>query len=198
MYTQVIHRKHRGKKYIFLAGTFLLPALLILYIYQYYAPLFSSRVDYTPLINDAASRHGIDPCLLKAVVWQESRFQPNIRGRHNEIGLMQIRPEYGAASDWAAEKKIDLPCEGVLYQPELNIEIGAWYLGRALKRWSAYKYQYELALSEYNAGLKGMRPWVPDNSQGEVMSRITIPSTKAYIENIMAKYQEYAARRQAE
>lgn len=198
MYNKVIHRKHRLKKYIFFIAVIFFVGLSSWYLYQSYYPLFSTRVDYSPLIKDAAQRYEIDPCLLKAVIWQESRFRPNIKGKHNEIGLMQIRPEYGAASDWAAEKNIELPCEGVLYQPELNIEIGAWYLGRALKRWSAYKYQYELALSEYNAGLKGMKPWVPDTLEGEVVERITIPSTKAYIKSIMAKYQEYASRRQAE
>jgi len=198
MYTKIIHRKYRNKKYLI----FLLISLVFLstcwYIYRYYEPLFFAKTNYSFLIEDVAQRHCIDPSLLKAVIWQESRFQPNIRGKSNEIGLMQIRPEYGAVTDWAKEHKVQIPCEGVLFRPDLNIEIGSWYLSRALKRWSGYKFQYELALSEYNAGLKGMQSWVPKDRDGDVVKHITIPSTKAYIQSIMKRYKYYAERRIAE
>lgn len=198
MYTKVIHRKHRGKKIFFF---FLLSAVLFTvcwYIYRFYEPLFFAKPDYSDLIEETAKRHGIDPLLLKALIWQESRFQVNIRGKNREIGLMQIRPEYGAVTDWEKEHKIKIPCEGLLFRPDLNLEIGSWYLSRALRRWGGYKFQYELALSEYNAGLKGMKLWIPKEFDGEVMSYITIPSTKAYIRSVMDRYQYYADRREAE
>src|SRR5258708_18248531 len=47
----------------------------------------------------AARRYGVDPALVKAVVWRESRFHPQARGRVGELGLMQIREE--AAQEWA-------------------------------------------------------------------------------------------------
>jgi peptidoglycan lytic transglycosylase len=196
MYNKIIHRKHRNKKiiiFILLSSVFFTTCW---YMYRYYEPLFFAKTDYSNLIEDAAQRHCIDPFLLKAVIWQESRFQANIRGKNNEIGLMQIRPEYGAVTDWLNEHEAKIACEGVLFKPDLNIEIGSWYLGRALKRWTGYKYQYELALSEYNAGLKGMQPWVPRNYDGEVIEHITIPSTKAYIQAIMKRYEYYAERRE--
>lgn len=198
MYTNIIHRKHRSKKYFFLSLLFTVFFTVCWYLYRYYEPLFFAKADYSNLIEDAAQRHCIDPLLLKAIIWQESRFQANIRGKNKEIGLMQIRPEYGAVTDWEKKHKIKIPCEGLLFRPDLNIEIGSWYLGRALKRWSGYKYQYELALSEYNAGFKGMQPWVPKDYEGEVTEYITIPSTKAYIRSIMDRYQYYADRREAE
>jgi len=42
-------------------------------------------------IRDAAHRYGVEPGTDKAVVWRESRFNPNARGRAQEIGLMQIQ-----------------------------------------------------------------------------------------------------------
>jgi len=198
MYIKVIQRKNRGKIFVFLTLGIVLASLVCWYVYYYHEPLLRTKVDYDILINEASKRYSIDPSLLKAVIWQESRFQANITGSHNEIGLMQIRPEYGATSDWLKKNNMKLSCRGILYMPELNIEIGAWYLGRALKRWAGYKYQYELALSEYNAGFKGMQPWVPKKQDGEVIQRITIPSTKAYIIAIMTKYREYAAKKQTE
>ena len=197
MYTRIIHRKHRGRKYAVLLLIGIIFFITFRYVYKNYEPLFFNKTDHQSLIKDIAGRHCIDPCLLKAVIWQESRFKVNIRGKNGEIGLMQIRPEHGAVTDWAEKHKISRPCEGILFRPNINIEIGAWYLGRALRRWSSYKYQYELALSEYNAGLRGMQSWKPQEYDGEVTANITIPSTKAYIHAIMDKYQEYAEQRKA-
>ncbi|MBN1864965.1 MAG: lytic transglycosylase domain-containing protein [Victivallales bacterium] len=200
MYTEIIRRRNKWKKNFVLCLLVTFAALLAWVAFRHYKPfaVFLGRPDYGIIIEDAAKRHGVDPPLLKALIWQESRFKPNATGRHGEIGLMQIRPEFGAVTDWEHENKVKVRCKGLLYQPELNIEIGAWYLGRALRRWSEYKFQHELALSEYNAGLHGMQPWVPGSHDGDVMEKITIPSTRAYISNIMLKYQEYAECRQAE
>ena len=52
----------------------------------------------------AAQRYGLEPALVKAVVWQESRFNPNARGKVGEIGLMQIQEE--AAREWAEAERV--------------------------------------------------------------------------------------------
>jgi len=191
MYTKMIHRKHRGTKFSFFAVAFVLILIILFYVFRFYNIFFFTKSSFQRLINDAAIRHDMSPALLKAVIWQESRFKANIVGRHKEIGLMQIRPDYGAVTDWEDAKGEKIKCRGILFNPELNIEIGSWYLGRALKRWASYKHQKELALSEYNAGLKGMKPWIPDKKYGEVIKKITIPSTKEYVAGIMRKYKEY-------
>src|SRR5512144_2060024 len=54
---------------------------------------------YDTQISRVAQRYGIDPALVKAVVWRESKFNPKVRGRVGEIGLMQIRPL--TAQEWA-------------------------------------------------------------------------------------------------
>src|SRR5690606_11162622 len=56
-------------------------------------------------IKAAARRYGVDPELVRAVVWQESRFNSQARGRAGELGLMQIRDL--AAEDWAVVENID-------------------------------------------------------------------------------------------
>ena len=65
----------------------------------------------------------VDPALLKAVIWRESKYNASEIGGKGEIGLMQIMVDR-AASDWARVKKYPLPSAGALYDPELNIEIG--------------------------------------------------------------------------
>jgi soluble lytic murein transglycosylase len=79
----------------------------------------------------------------------------------------------------------------LLFSPSLNIEIGTWYLSRAMKTWRRYKHGTELALCQYNAGRSRAENWKPDSLDGEVLDRIKIKSTRAYVEVIMRKYRKY-------
>jgi soluble lytic murein transglycosylase len=142
------------------------------------------------VIVDAAKRNNVDPRLVKAVIWRESRFRPDASGLAGEVGLMQIRPE-GAVADWARLNNVEPPCRGALYNPALNIEIGSWYLGRAAKKWSPSKESFELALCEYNAGAARANNWKPLSPDESVRDRINISSTLAYVNSVMAKYNEY-------
>ncbi len=49
------------------------------------------------LIVEVAREYGVDPCLVKAVMRRESRFDPWVYGRHGEIGLMQVTEGAGVA-----------------------------------------------------------------------------------------------------
>ena len=51
-------------------------------------------VKYDAMIVDAGIRNGVDPNLLKAVIWRESRFDRTAIGSKGEVGLMQIMPKY--------------------------------------------------------------------------------------------------------
>src|SRR5205807_9048265 len=50
-------------------------------------------------IRAAARRYRVEPALVKAIVWRESRFNPAARGRVGELGLMQLHED--AAREWA-------------------------------------------------------------------------------------------------
>ena len=150
----------------------------------------SSR--YDRIIRNAGLRNHIDPALIKAVVWRESRFDRRALGLKGEIGLMQIMPGSGyAAADWARAHRCRVPTKGALYDPELNIDIGSWYLGRALYRYRNYKDAMTLALCEYNAGPRRAAEWKPANPDQPVADRITIPSTKQYVKEILKRYDYY-------
>lgn len=156
--------------------------------------VFARYSAYDKAIEEAARRNFVDPCLVKAVIWRESRFRQDSQGLAGEVGLMQIKPD-GAAADWARFNNVELPCNGVLFNPELNIEIGSWYLGKALKKWSASKECAELALCEYNAGARRADAWRPLGPDESVKDRINIGSTLAYVNSVMAKYGEYSKDR---
>jgi len=193
---RVTYRINPLKRLAYLSITAVLCAVALIWGVRhkrFLRQLLAPENDYDALIAAAARRHDVDPDLLKALVWRESGFDANAVGSHGEVGLTQLRVENGAVAEWASRHGEPVPPRGVLFRPEINLDIGAWYLSRALRHWEGYKNQYELALSEYNAGRKGMSSWVPDSPDGEVVSKITISSTKEYVQSIMERYRYYAS-----
>jgi soluble lytic murein transglycosylase len=147
---------------------------------------------YDPLIAQVARESGVDPFLIRALVWRESRFNPSIYGLAQEHGLMQVTPAAGEA--WAKANKIaDFKPED-LFDPLTNLRAGTWYLDRSLHRWSQTDDPVPFALAEYNAGRSNALKWVdPNDPQDHLafLQRITFPTTRKYVEVIMEKRDEY-------
>jgi soluble lytic murein transglycosylase len=149
---------------------------------------------YDPLIANIARNEGVDPFLVRALIWRESRFDPLTHGDADEHGLMQVRPDVGQM--WAKANKIEDYKDDDLYDPETNIRVGTWYLNRALKRWSQTDDPVPFALAEYNAGRTNALKWVDPLAPLDhtaFLDRITFPGTRLYVEKIMAKRDEYRA-----
>jgi len=149
---------------------------------------------YDDAIASAAARHGVDPLLVKAVIWQESRFHPDKLGSHGERGLMQVTEP--AAADWVAAVGVETFVPADLLDPQTNIEVGTWYLGRALKHWSGQDDPLPFALGEYNAGRSRVKRWAGGArlSSDELDAAMDIPSTRAYIAAVRARHDYYRRR----
>jgi soluble lytic murein transglycosylase len=178
---------------------YFLPLLAFLFIivagwvaYIYWLNHLPRESVYDPQIASVARAAGVDPFLIRALVWRESRFDPLTHGAADERGLMQVTPEVGQM--WAKANKIEDYKDDDLYDPETNIRAGTWYLIRGLKRWSQTDDPVTFALAEYNAGrtnaLKWVDPLAPLNHTA-FLDRITFPSTRLYVEKIIAKRDEY-------
>lgn len=115
--------------------------------------LFQRLVDhpnirkYEPMIRAAASRHGLDPELVKAVIAVESGFEPAAVSDKGAVGLMQVLPATGERYGVRADRRRTVDAK--LADPMLNLEIGTRYLAD-LRRMFAHR--PELALAAYNAG----------------------------------------------
>ena len=147
---------------------------------------------YAKEIKAAAKKHNLDPLLVRSVVFQESRFDPFAIGDDGEYGLMQVLPS-GSVTDWARINRRPKPSNDELTDPELNLEIGCWYLGKAVKKWKNYRCGIELALAEYNAGAKNSARWKPANPNAPVVERIDFPVTRNYVQQIMKYYRKYSS-----
>lgn len=154
--------------------------------------------DYDALIAATARKHDLDPLLLKALIWRESSFQADKMGSRGERGLMQVGE--GAARDWATAEKIETFVPTDLFDAKTNLEVGAWYLKKALVRWKEKTDPKPFALAEYNAGRTRVDRWIVATDLGEkataedLLAAIDFPSTRRYVEDILRRHRYYLAR----
>ena len=147
---------------------------------------------YDPLIVAVAREEGIDPFLIRALIWRESRFNPSIYGLAQEHGLMQVTP--GAGEVWAKANHIAGFQPQDLFDPLTNIRAGTWYLSHAINHWRQTDDPVTFGLAEYNAGRSNALKWVdPADPQNSIafLNRITFPTTRKYVEVIEEKRAEY-------
>lgn len=149
---------------------------------------YHRRHEFDGLIREAASQYGVDARLISAVIWKESRFQPNVVGEAGEIGLMQVTE--AAGWEWARATGFYLFSPVDLFDPANNIQAGTWYLARALQRWSHHPDPLPFALAEYNAGRANVLRWTKKSGPhaGAFLEAITFPTTRRYIEDVARRY----------
>ncbi len=143
---------------------------------------------FDDLIVQISREHQVDSRLVAAVIWRESRFNPDRVGTHNEVGLMQVMES--SAREWAHARGIRNFSRHDLFDPTTNIQAGVWYLTRAIGRWSDYDDPLPFALAEYNAGRSNAQRWA-ENCEGnsrKFWNNITYPTTKRYVKDILKRY----------
>lgn len=117
-------------------------------------------------IQAAATEHGVDPFLIKAIIKAESNFDPTAVSPKGAQGLMQLMP--ATAKDLQVSNPFD---------PQENITGGTKYLRSLL---DSFGWDVELSLAAYNAG------------PGRVKGRIpNIVETKAYVSKVLEDYQSF-------
>jgi soluble lytic murein transglycosylase len=169
-------------------------------IYTFYEWMSPARFhQHDRLIRTVATEHHLDPMLVKAVVWRESRFDPKKYGSRGERGLMQVSER--AASEWARENNVANFQVDQLFDPKTNLEAGTWYLHRAFERWTAQSDPTPFALAEYNAGASRVERWsggssVTDIPVKQFMQNIDFPATRKYVDSIVERYRFYQRRGQ--
>ena len=130
-------------------------------------------LEYEHIVRGHVKNHDLDPALIAAVIYVESRFDPNARSAAGAVGLMQLLPD--------TARGIALRTGGTrfvvadLRDPEINVRYGSWYLDNLLDRYSDMK----LALAAYHAGPGNVDRWRRDGSG------IVFQETRAYVAEVV-------------
>jgi len=143
-------------------------------------------LEYAHIVRGHANNHDLDPALLAAVVYAESRFDPNARSEAGAVGLMQLLPE--TAKGIALRTGGDRFVVADLRDPEINVRYGSWYLDHLLDRYS----DTELALAAYHAGQGNVDRWRREGLG------IAFPETRSYVDEVMRVRRSYAKAYPAE
>jgi soluble lytic murein transglycosylase len=181
------------RRIAFAAGIF----LLVLAIAASWMRHRASRYDF--IISQAAARNGVNFYLAKALIYEESWFRPDIRGPAGEMGLMQITK--AAAVDFATSKGFPEFYDGQLIEPELNVEIGCWYLKRSLERYKDSPQPVLFALLRYNAGESRSDAWLRTalaspppsgvSQESYYLSLVDFPKTRSYARRILQRFRNH-------
>ena len=143
---------------------------------------------YQDVICDAAATYKVDPRWIQAIIWQESKYDPNSRSGAAARGLMQFIPDTANA----VGSSIGMPNLTLenLFDPSISIRLGAAY-------WSALMQKFEspeLALAAYNGGPDNVERWRDKSSDPELfVADIGFVETKRYVMAVFAARAAYVS-----
>lgn len=155
---------------------------------------------FDALIARQAAIYRVDPDLVWSIIYEETYFSPWKTGKDGEIGLMQVTPTVGR--EWATEtgmreleRQMAADPQSLLRDPERNIQVGCWYLEKIYEQFQDKPDAETRMIAAYNAGPSRAVEWsrVEEGkvqSGDEFVTRIDIPSTKAYVLSIMGRYKK--------
>jgi soluble lytic murein transglycosylase-like protein/tetratricopeptide (TPR) repeat protein len=144
---------------------------------------------FAPHVWQAAWENDVDPLLVLSVMRAESLFRHDAVSRVGALGLVQVMPATGARvaalmgeQNFRVEK---------LLEPETNIRVGTFYLGKLLDRFAG---QFPLAVGAYNGGPHNIGRWLRAK-QGipleEFIEEIAFDETRNYIKKVIRYYGIY-------
>jgi soluble lytic murein transglycosylase len=138
-------------------------------------------LEYEHIVRGHAEQYDLDAALLAAVIYRESEFNADARSSSGAIGLMQLLPDTAegiAQLTGGTQFELD-----DLYDPEINVRYGSFYLRRLLRKYDDER----LALAAYNAGQANVDGWI-----AEGRDEIPFPETREFVENVLETRELYA------
>lgn len=128
-----------------------------------------------PHVQAAAREHRLDPALINALIWVESKFDARARSPGGNQGLMQLHPAT------ARELARSLGERSRPYDPGFNVRAGTLYLARMIRRFGGP----ELGLAAYHGGPGSVIKWQKKGRRG-------VPeASRKYVDKVMAARQRF-------
>ena len=126
---------------------------------------------YDAIVRGHARNYRLDPALLAAVIYQESKFHAHARSSSGAIGLMQLLPATAKGIVHTGGSRFRV---SDLDNPEINVRYGAWYLRHLLDKYGDER----TALAAYNAGQENVDHWRASGAG------IRFPETRHYVDHV--------------
>ncbi len=148
------------------------------------------KLEYRDLIEYYAAQQGIKPALVAAVIYNESRYNPQAVSNMDARGLMQIRKDTG---DWIAMRLGETKTYewDNLFDPDTNIRYGTWFLGYLAR---TYDGDIVIVAAGYHAGQGRVAEWLQDprySRDGTKLDVIPYADTEQYVRRVVAAYEIY-------
>ena len=137
--------------------------------------------------QQAADKH-LDPALVAAVIYAETKFQPRDSAA-GAVGLMQVMPQTALFLAHRSGAKTFTTAD--LENPQVNIAYGSYYLRYLLDE---YHGNVTLALAAYNGGESNVDHWVAEaraDGQSLTVDDVPFPETRAYVARVLHAEGQY-------
>ncbi len=145
-------------------------------------------IEHFDLIKKYCRQYNLKPELIYAIIHTESKFKINAISNKGAKGLMQIRK---STADWAA-KEINLTDYeyGKIFDPQINIQIGCWYVNNLIKQFG----NIDTAICAYNAGSGNVSKWLTNpkfSPDGKKLIHIPFRETRNYLRRVSLNQKIY-------
>ena len=145
-------------------------------------------IKYQEIVEEYSEKYSLDKYLVYSIIRTESKFDCYATSSVGAKGLMQIAPETG--KDCAEKLGIRGYNESSLFEPEINIQIGCYYLSYLIKHYKSK----ETAIAAYNGGMGNVNSWLKDSrySDGKgKLKNIPFKETRNYVTRVLDAEQKY-------
>jgi soluble lytic murein transglycosylase len=149
---------------------------------------FTLPLSYANVIREQAAEKHLDPALIAAVIYAETKFDPrtSAAGAQGPMQIMPATAEFLARRSGAVTFRVS-----DLGNPAINIAYGSYYLRYLLDHYGGSKV---LALAAYNGGETNVDRWVAEaRQQGHplTISEIPFPETRDYVAKVLSEQRNY-------
>ena len=145
-------------------------------------------------IEESSAKAGLDADLLRALIREESAFNPRARSSTGALGLTQLMP--GTANKVARLLRWGRLARVSLFNPSRNTRLGAEYISALLRR---FENNLVFAVAAYNAGPEAVERWRRDRPDLELdawVEEIPVEETRGYVKRVLGSYAAYGLARQ--
>ena len=146
---------------------------------------------YWDSIATYAKKYGQDPYFIAAIIREESQFHAAALSSAGARGVMQVMPQTG---EWVA-RNVSIPGfdRSRLFEPDMAINVGTWYISHLMKR---FKNDPLFVAAAYNAGPEAVTSWLARNGPAGLERDVFVESipfseTRGYVKKVLRNYAEY-------